>query len=387
MKSIIITTACAILLLVMMACKDKNSNIQNIPISTVEDEIRYYAFKLKAYRDQHRHSKERKLINNRWQDIDLNVAIKLSPGSNNSNIRRNNPYIAVRNMDDPTECYQVESRYDRDADPPIYEKGRAKSNYRTRLNFQAFDSSGREGEGRFFKFIWLWGAKFTDYGIMQRFQINQIRIDKYSLFFLQEKPIKISPQEIKQKFFNSKADKICQQTIAQKNINKPPLQKIYYHTLMLKKFKGAGKSRKELNQDMKIAIRIDFSVTKGGSQYVNVIVKNIDKTSSCFAFSRYAKTIDWMVYKGKQYTKHIEIAKKFGDSDRYYMITWVLDDKKKARLAYFYLDEQTGGPYYEYIHTDNSLTTPAMTSDAIAEKYFSAPNPATGCTTPNPKQR
>ncbi len=389
MKGIVITATCATLVLACTACtacKDKHSNIQNLPASITEHDYRYYAFKLKAYRDQQRLRKERLLANNRWQDIDLRVAVKFSPGSNDINKRRDNPFIAVRNMENPADCYQVESLYDPDADPPIYVKGKANANYRKRLDFHAISPSGHKSEGKLFTLLWFWGAKYTDYGIMKRFQIKQTRADKHSIFFLQEEPIKLSPNEIKQNFFNPITDKTCEQAVAQKNINNSPIQGTYHHTFVLKKFKGAGKNKKLLDEDMKIALRLDLSPTKGGSQYAQVIVKDMDKPSSCYAFSKHAKTIDWQAYNGKHYTKHIEIAKKFGDSDRYYMITWLLDKEKNAQIGYFYLDERAGGPYYEYIHPDNNTPLSVPTPTAIAAKYFPSSDPAAGCATPKPKQ-
>ncbi len=374
MRGITITVTCTALLLV--SCKDKHSGGLSMPASLAGDDYRYYAFKLKAYRDQHGREVENLLDKQRRN---LNIAVKFSSGKDDIEAHRDNPFIAVRNMDDPADCYQVESRYDRDADPPIYEKGKANANYRQRLDFHALSPSGREGEVKQFSFRWFWGKKFASYGTMRRFQIKQTRPDKRSIFFLQQEQLKLPPDKIKQQFFNPQADKTCAQAIARKDINRPPVQGIYHHTLVLKKFKGAGKNKKPLDEDMKIALRLDLSATKGGSQYANVIVKDIANPSSCYTFGRHAKTIDWQAYNGQRYSKHIEITKKFGDSDRYYMIIWLLDQEKNAQIAYFYLDERAGGPYYEY-----AATSPALSS---ASSHFPSANPAAGCTTPTPKQR
>ena len=234
-------------------------------------------------------------------------------------------------MDDPADCYQAESLYDRDSDPPIYEKGGAKAKYRMRLSFNAWSNSEQKGEIKQFSFLWFWGAKFTDYGIMKRFQIKHIRPDKHSVFFLQDKPTELSPHEIKQRFFNAAADKSCKQAMASKNINDPPVRGVFHHTLALKKFKGADLDRKQLNTDMKIALRLMFSPTRGGGQYAEVIVKNMNKTSSCHVFSRYVKILGGEAHKDQLYFKRIEIAKRFGNSDRYYMITWLLDKTTRHR--------------------------------------------------------
>ena len=66
MQSLVVATKYAVLVLALMACKDKNSsspNTHSVPASVGIDDLRYYAFQLKAYRDQHRLTKERVLVN------------------------------------------------------------------------------------------------------------------------------------------------------------------------------------------------------------------------------------------------------------------------------------------------------------------------------------
>ena len=386
---------------VLVKCKDQATSNKASPASVSEHDQRYYAFKLTAYRDQYGKDKVRQIIDTSWHDVELRVVLRFSPGREDTSSGYSNPFIEVRNMDKPADCSKVESRYDHDADPPIYEKGKTIANYRKRLNFRATIASGRAGEVKIFTFLWYGGKKYPDYGIMQRLQIKQTHVDKRSIYFLTDTQIKLSPDEIKQRFFNAKADRACEQDAAQNSANNPPIEGVWHHAFALPQFKGAGSDKKLVDNNKKIALRLAFTPTKGGGQHVRVIVKDLDKPSSCHAFTRYAQTIDWQAHNDKLYSKRIEITKKFGDSDRYYMITWLLErnkgkeqdetppsDEHQAHIGYFYLDERAGGPFYEYsptIYAALSIPALQLDDDAIA-KHFPASDPAAGCDTPKPKK-
>ena len=367
---------------VLLACKNQYTRQQmteRLQQFVPEDTRRYYAFRLKAFRDQHGKKKEYQLTEDDREQIASELAVRFSHGSDS--VRGDNPFIEVRNMHDPADCELVESLYDPDADAPIYEKGGMQADYRKRLLFSAFIASGRSGGGKLFTFQWYWGVKFTDYGVIRRFTIKQLRNNDYDLYFLPEEELKMSSVDIKSRFFSVEADKICAKTIAQK-ANKPPVSGVWYYAFVLPKFKGASTDKKMTGKDRRMVMQINFSPTKGGSQYASVIVRNMDNPSSCYSFARHAMSFDWKEHNGKLYAKHIEIAKKYLRRDTFFVIKWLLDSEKNAHLGYFYLDEKAGGHYHEYspagnaAHAISALTIP---SEQIAKQYFPASSSDKNC--------
>ncbi len=373
---------------VLVECKDQTAGSKEHLPDVSEHEQRYYAFQLRAYQDRHGQRKFRQLSDTSWHDVELRVAVRFSPGHGDMGDGYSNPFIEVRNMDDPSDCHTVESRHDPDSDPPIYAKAKAKTDYRKRLDFHATLASGRVGEAKMFTFLWFWGKQSTSYGIMKRLQITQTYPDKRSVYFLTDKQIKLSPDDIAQRFFSAKADKTCAQAAAQNRVNNPPVEGVWYHAFVLPRLEGTGKGKKLLHKNKKIVLRLAFRLTKGGGQHVQVIVRDLDKPSSCHVFTKYAQTLDWRAHDDRLYDKHIVISKKFGDSSRYYLLTWLLDKEKRARIDYFYLDERAGGPFHEYSPAGNaSFSIPALAlSRADIAARFPAANPAEGCVAPQPQQ-
>ena len=201
MKSIIVPAIVAACILTAATCKDKTSHTHTTDVPVSEDTERYYAFKLKAYRDPYGQRKERQMVGTRFQDVEKQVAVKFVPGSADYRLSRDNPYIKIVNMDDPSDCLQVESHYDPDADPPIYEKGKDKANYHQRLQFQAVNPGGDQEPTQQVSFQWYWGKNFTDYGIMKRLTIKQLHTNKPTTYLLTDKTLTLTPEEINTRFF------------------------------------------------------------------------------------------------------------------------------------------------------------------------------------------
>lgn len=388
MKSIIVSATVAACIFTAAACKNKTSPTHTASLRVDEDDERYYAFKMKAYRDPYGQRKERQLVGTKFQDVIMQVAVKLVPGSADHRLSRDNPYIKIVNMDDPSDCLQVESNYDLDADPPIYEKGKTNANYRQRLQFHAVSPGGSHEPTQQVSLQWYWGKKFTTYGIMKKLTIKQLHQNKPTIYFLSEKTITLSPEEIKTRFFSLTANQTCQQATAAKNITRQPVQGIWHYAFTLPKYTGAGQERKLKDKKAKFALRLELNPTKGGGQHARVIVKDMNKPSTCYAFSKYAHTLDWKTHNDKLYHKHIAINKRFGNSDRYFTISWILEKNENNALTYFYFDEKTGGEYYEYTPENNlalSLPPITLTPDEIAQQYFPQPNPALNCSIPEPR--
>ena len=390
MKSIVVTAIVAACILIVAACEDKSAHTHVASSLTSEESERYYAFKLKAFREPYGRTKVRQQVGTRWQDVEMQVAVRFEPGSADPRVGRDNPYINMVNMDDPSACLQVQSRYDPDVDLPIYVQGKAHASYRQRLQFHAVSSGDDTEPAQELSFQWYWGKKFSDYGVMKRFTLKRVYHNKSTVYFLTEKMLKLSPEEISSRYFNAVADETCQQASAAKNITRPPMHGIWHYAFTLPQYKGAGPEKKMQDTNKKLALRLELSPTKGGNQYARVIVKDMNKSSTCYVFNRHALTLDWKTHNDKLYHKHISIAKRYGDSDRYFMINWVLDNNKKDELTYFYLDDKVGGSYYEYVPAKNlalSLPPVTLTSDEIAQQYFPPPDHAKGCSRPEPKHK